>query len=291
MWQIANCPCPPDCLTWRPSAFAAPANVSRSGTRSGTCSTSTPYLLLSRSSRTSTWASPMHHRTSCPVSGFDSSRSAGSSATSRPSPVDSLSSSAFDLARIAIGSSGSGMSHASTSSGLSLADSVSPVSAEPSFVTAQMSPARHSETGRRFLPSGLDSAPTFSSASWSGWPRSASPWPDTCTGRSGRSVPLNTRTTEMRPTNKSDVVLITSAHSGPSGSAVSGGTGEPSGRVTTGIVCSAGDGKPAVTSSRTSCAPRWLVTAAHSTGWNDPRATAFSRSSMSILASRSSPPR
>ena len=42
MSQIANCPCPPDCLTCRPRAVAASPNVSRSGTLCGTASTCTP---------------------------------------------------------------------------------------------------------------------------------------------------------------------------------------------------------------------------------------------------------
>ena len=53
----------------------------------------------------------MHHSTSCLVSALFSSRSVGSSATSRLSACDSLSSSALDLATIATGSSGSGIDH------------------------------------------------------------------------------------------------------------------------------------------------------------------------------------
>ena len=44
------------------------------------------------------------------------------------------------------------------------------------------------------------SAPTRSSTSWSSWPRSSRPWPETCTVVSGRSVPENTRTSEILPT-------------------------------------------------------------------------------------------
>jgi hypothetical protein len=147
------------------------------------------------------------------------------------------------------------MSHGSISAGSSFAESVSPVSACASFATATRSPATANSTGRCVLPSGLDRAPTFSSTSWSGWPRSAMPWPETCTGRSGRSVPEKTRTSEIRPTYGSEVVLTTSATSGPSGSQPSGALGSPSGVVTAGIRCSPGAGKPWVTSSSSSRVP------------------------------------
>ena len=116
------------------------------------------------------------------------------------SAADSLSSSVLDLATIATGSSGSGIDHGSMSSGCSFDDSVSPVSAVPSFATAQMFPAGHAVSGRCCLPSGEVSAPIRSSSSWSGCPRSARPCPETCTVMSGRSVPENTRTSEIRPT-------------------------------------------------------------------------------------------
>jgi len=124
----------------------------------------------------------------------------GSSATSRASAVASLSSSAFDLATNATGSSGSGIDHGSISSGCSLDESVSPVSAVDSFATAHTEPAGHEASGRCTLPSGEVSAPIFSSSSWSGCPRVTRPCPDTCTTASGESVPENTRTSEMRPT-------------------------------------------------------------------------------------------
>ena len=112
----------------------------------------------------------MHHSTSCLVSALFSSRSVGSSATRRLSAWESLSSSALDLATIATGSSGSGIDQDSISSGLSLSDSVSPVSAVLSLATAQMSPAAHWVTGRCCLPSGEVSAPIRSSSSWSSCP-------------------------------------------------------------------------------------------------------------------------
>ena len=86
------------------------------------------------------------------------------------------------------------------SSGCSLLDRVSPVSALVSLATAQMSPAGQAGTGRCCLPSGEVSAPTRSSMSWSACPRSASPCPDTWIPTSGRKVPENTRTRLTRPT-------------------------------------------------------------------------------------------
>ena len=153
----------------------------------------------SRSSTTSACASPMHHSTSWWVSGLRSSRIVGSSATSRPRPGESLSSSALVLRhdrdrqqrlrhlpglhqqRLVLGRE--------RVAGLGRAD----------LATAQMSPAMHWVTGRCCLPSGEVSAPTRSSTSWSSCPLSARPCPETCTVASGRSVPEKTRTSETRP--------------------------------------------------------------------------------------------
>jgi hypothetical protein len=76
---------------------------------------------------------------------------------------------------------------------------VSPVSALPIRATAQMSPAGQAATGRRLAPSGEDTAPMRSSTSWSGWPRSLMPCPDTWIAMSGRSVPEKTLTSDTRP--------------------------------------------------------------------------------------------
>ncbi len=110
----------------------------------------------------------MHQSTSWWVSALFSRRRVESSATSLASACDILSSSALDFAVIAIGNSGSGIDQDSTSSGCSLSDSVSPVSALVSLATAQMSPAGHEEMLRWVLPSGEVSAPIRSSLSWSG---------------------------------------------------------------------------------------------------------------------------
>jgi hypothetical protein len=96
----------------------------------------------------------MHHSTSWRVSGLRSSRMVGSPATSRPRFLARASSSARVLATIATGSSGSGISQGATSSGFSLAEIVSPVSALFDLVIAQMSPATQAGTSRRLVPSG-----------------------------------------------------------------------------------------------------------------------------------------
>ena len=195
----AYCPWPPDCLTCRPVTRAGPARVSTIGTRTGTVVTATPWRVRSRSSSTSACASPTHQSSSCPVSGRRSSRTVGSSATSRASAVASRSSSAREAASTATGSCGVGRSQGGTSRGSSGEDRVSPVSALTSRATAQMSPAGQAATGRSAAPSGEEIAPTRSSTSWSGCPRSARPWPETCTGMSGRRVPEKTRTSDTRP--------------------------------------------------------------------------------------------
>jgi hypothetical protein len=129
------------------------ANVSRSETFTGSVSTSAPPA-RSRASTTSACASPMHHSTSWWVSALRSSRSVGSPATSRDRLRDNVSSSLRVFATIATGSSGSGIVHGRIRSGLSGLDTVSPVSAEPSLVSAQMSPATQWLTSRRCEPSG-----------------------------------------------------------------------------------------------------------------------------------------
>ena len=83
----------------------------------------------------------MHHSTSWCVSALRSSRSVGSPATSRDRLRANVSSSLRVFATTATGSSGSGIAHGSISSGSSGEDTVSPVSAEPTFVSAQRSPA------------------------------------------------------------------------------------------------------------------------------------------------------
>jgi hypothetical protein len=128
-------------------------NASRSATRTGSVVSSTPPA-RSRSNTTSACASPMHHSTSWWVSGLRSSRRVGSPAASRARFLASASSSERVFGTTATGSSGSGISHASTSSGLSLAEMVSPVSAAVDLVIAQMSPAMQDVTSRRLEPSG-----------------------------------------------------------------------------------------------------------------------------------------
>ncbi len=96
----------------------------------------------------------MHHRISWWVSEFRSTRRVGSPAVTFPRFLARASSSPCVAASTATGMSGSGMSQGATSSGRSLAEIVSPVSAVPSLVSAQMSPATQNGTGRKPDPSG-----------------------------------------------------------------------------------------------------------------------------------------
>ena len=68
-------------------------------------------------------------------------------------------------------------------------------------------------------------------------------------------MPENTRTRLTRPTYGSEVVLTTSASSGPAGSQVKPSTGVPSRVVTVGIGCSSGAGKAWVITSSSSAMP------------------------------------
>ena len=112
----------------------------------------------------------MHHSTSWWVSGLFSTRRLGSSAASRPSACDSLSSSALLFATIATGSSGSGIDHGFSTRGSPIEDRVSPVSARLSLPIAQRSPATTAVAGTWVPPKGYDREPIFSSSSWSSWP-------------------------------------------------------------------------------------------------------------------------
>ena len=183
MSRTAYWPWPPDCLTRRPWPLPGPENVSRSDTRkAGRRSTATPYLLRSRSSRTSTCASPMHHSTSWLVSGCARDAWSGPRRRDGRGPA-SLSSSALvgdDRDR----QQRVGMIHGSTSSGLSFSDRVSPVSARDSFARrrcrrrwpsrrcAASCPAARTERRRARRRRGPD-------------PRSGAKWPETWTVWSG----------------------------------------------------------------------------------------------------------
>ncbi len=171
---------------------------------------------------TSPCASPMHQMTSWWVSPLFSTRTLGSSAARRLSACDSLSSSALLDATIAIGSSGSGIDHGRSTRASSHDERVSPVSARVRRPIAHRSPATTASAVTRVRPKGYDSAPSFSSSSWSSWPCSAPKndvkWPDTCTAWSAVRVPEKTRTRLSRPTYGSLVVFTISATSTPLGS-------------------------------------------------------------------------
>ena len=148
-----------------------------------------------------------------------SSRSVGSSATSRARPCESLSSSALVCATIATGSSGSGISQGSISSGVVLVGQgvagLGPGRAWRPRRCRRRSPARPCAAPCRAARTARRPARRRRGPRGRG---PARPCPDTCTVASGRSVPENTRTSEIRPTYGSVVVLTTSATSGPAGS-------------------------------------------------------------------------
>ena len=104
-------------------------------------------------------------------------------------------------------------------------------------------------------------------------------------------VPEKTRTRLTLPTYGSDVVLTTSASSGPFGSQLSLSRSLPCGVNTSGSGCSSGDGNPLVATSSSSSVPTPVLLHTGITGKKEPRATAFSRSSISTFSSISSPPR
>ncbi len=103
---------------------------------------------------TSECASPIVQSTSWWVSGLFSTRTLGSSAASRPSAWDSLSSSALLRATIATGSRGSGIDHGLSTRGSSIDDSVSPVSALLSLPMAARSPATTASAATCCRPNG-----------------------------------------------------------------------------------------------------------------------------------------
>ncbi len=110
-------------------------------TSTSICRTETPNRSDSRSSEASACASPIVQSTSWLCSPAPmSTRSEGSSAASRDSAVESLSSSDFVSASIATGSNGVGSDHGRSTRGSSTEESVSPVSARPSRPTVAMSP-------------------------------------------------------------------------------------------------------------------------------------------------------
>ena len=140
-------PCPPDCLTCRPVTRAGLAIVSRMATCTGSVSTSAPPARAAGEHARRRAPRP------CTTARSGGSPGCGPAAGSGPrrrvfaSVLTSASSSPRVCAVIATGSSGSGRSQHSSSSGSSDADTVSPVSALPSLVSAQMSPAPHASTG------------------------------------------------------------------------------------------------------------------------------------------------
>ena len=206
-WQTAYWPCPPDCLTWRPVTRAGLRIVARSGTLTGSVSTSAP-LARRRDSTTSACASPMHHSTVWCVSGLRSRRSVGSAATSRVSVRPSASSSARLRATTATGSSGSGRFQHDSSSGSDAArDGVAGLGAAELGQRGDVARDARLDLAELGAERGRRRARAARRRRGRRRRRSSSPsvvgrgtCPLTCTEVSGRSVPENTRTSDTRPT-------------------------------------------------------------------------------------------
>ena len=143
MSQTAYCPWPPDCLTCRPwpvrraGERLAQRHPQRHRLDVDAVAVAQPVEQhVERAPRPCTTARAGGSRGCSPAAASGPRRPAA------PRPWRELVLVGLGLARrSATGSSGSGISHGSISSGSSLAESVSPVSARPSLATAQMSPA------------------------------------------------------------------------------------------------------------------------------------------------------
>ena len=137
-----NSPWPPDCLTFRPRPLGlgreglAQRHPQRPGLHRHAVPAAQPVEQhVRRAPRPCTTGPAGGSRRCSPGAASGPRRPAG------PGPATACPRRPCDLAVIATGSSGSGISHGSISSGWSLSDSVSPVSALASLATAQMSPA------------------------------------------------------------------------------------------------------------------------------------------------------
>ena len=245
MSQIANCPCPPDCLTCRPWPWPARRTSPAAGPAGHRARPRRRTWSCSRSSRTSTCASPMHHSTSWPVS------ACSPAATSGPRRRAGRPGRQLVLVRLGLGArsppgaAARACSTARSAAGRPWRTACRPVSAETSLATAQMSPARHSEHRcAGSCPAGGQRADASRRRRGPGGRARRDRARTRARGRSGRSVPANTRTTEMRPTYGSVVVLITSATQRTVGVAGQRRAAWPSGRVTTGTRARAVTGSP-----------------------------------------------
>ena len=157
----------------------------------------------------------------------------------------SLSSSLFDLARIAIASTGAGGSNGSTSMSAPRAPSTSPVVVSASLATAAMSPAGTSDVDSCSLPRITESWCSRSSCMVRPFTSVASAF----------TVPCSTLNRFTCPTYGSTMVLNTNATGGPSPAA--GGRRGPS----------------SVMNDASRSTPISLVALPHSTGNTDPDAT------------------
>ena len=182
---------------------------------------------------------------------------------------------------------------AGSTSGWRCSERVSPVSALASRATTQKSPA-NAEVDR-VASVGPSSMPVFSSASWSGWPRSAPPWPETCSGGVGGDA------CRRRPGPATAGPGRGPPRSGPPRRPA----GRPGRRPAPGRRRRSGCSSPAAARSRGRRESRCTIRSSSSrspklassppqtgtTGWKCPRPTAVCRSAVSTAGSRSSPDR
>ncbi len=209
MTTCPNWPCPPVWRLKRLSILAGLRIVSRYGTRGVPVFTAALHLRFSRSTMTSTCASPMAVRIVSPVPSSRRTWTDGSSSCSRASACPSLSRSALLSGSMLTWSDGAGNSKRGSSTACALsATSVSPTVVLVSFAMAAMSPGPTCERFSWSLPWMARRFPTRSSSFLLAL--TTCPWL--------RSVPEMTRKQVSRPTNGSEIVLNTCATNGAAGS-------------------------------------------------------------------------
>src|SRR6056297_3091333 len=211
------------------------------------------------STRMSRCSSPIPEMIVCPVSSSVLTRKDGSSCASLPSAMPIFSWSGFDLGSTATDITGSGNSIRSSTIGLSVSQSVSPVVTSFRPTAAAISPASTSLISSRLLACIWTIRPTRSFFSFT---ELKTPVPLS-------SLPEYTRKNVSVPTNGSVAILKASAANGALSSASrvarvrSLSSNSPSIART-----SVGDGRYSITASSTACTPLFLNALPPSTGTN-----------------------
>ena len=174
-------------------------------------------------------------------------------------------------------------------------DRVSPVSAGPAGPPPRCPRPRRGSTGVSVAPSDRDTAPdalvrlVVGVARGRPGPANRAKWPETCTVASGTSRagedPHDADPAHVGVGGRLDYL----GHQRSVGVAADRLAGPPCGVVTVGSGCSSGDGKPRTMTSSSSVIPSPLSGATGRTGWNEPRATAVSRSLIRVSRPMSSP--